>query len=184
MRQVVAVVGLSGVGKSTLIGRVAARIPLQHLQASDLIKTEQAYRSAVVSSSEELRLGAVLDNQQLLIDGFKRAARPGDGLIVFDGHAVIFGAETVTEIPSGVFEAIGCRHIIVAQADARILQERRLKDEGRVRPNVDIETLTCQQLHAEAVASGIAADLGIPFSSIAADNADEAIRILSAPYHI
>lgn len=180
MRQVVAIVGLSGVGKSTLIGRVANRIPLQHLQASDLIKAEQAYRNAIVSNSEELRLGAVLDNQRLLIEGFKRATRPGDGLIVFDGHAVIFGAQTVTEIPSAVFDAVGCRHIIVAQADPAILHERRLKDEHRVRPNVDIEILAWQQQHAKAVAARIAADLTIPLSNIAADDADEAIRILSA----
>jgi len=38
MIQVIAIVGISGVGKSTLIRQMQERQPLLHLQASDLIK--------------------------------------------------------------------------------------------------------------------------------------------------
>lgn len=72
MKRRIAILGLSGVGKSTLIGKIRDTVPLLHLQASALIKAEQAHREKSPDSSEALRTGAVIDNQLLMV-------RPTDG---------------------------------------------------------------------------------------------------------
>lgn len=46
----IAVVGLSGIGKSTMIAHVRRTIELTHLQASALIKSEQAFRQQSIGS--------------------------------------------------------------------------------------------------------------------------------------
>jgi adenylate kinase family enzyme len=54
--KVIAVLGLSGVGKTMLVNRVSEQKELLHLTASDLIKARLA------QTSEQLRKGAVADN--------------------------------------------------------------------------------------------------------------------------
>lgn len=172
MIKVIAIVGISGVGKSTLIRQVQARQPLLHLQASDLIKAEQLRQRSNASSSEELRLGPVLDNQQLLISGFFAAIVGFAGLIVFDGHAVIFGESTATEIPSTVFGRIGCQAIIVIEAEPTTIRAQRMRDVARPRPDVTEAELARQQAHAKDVAAKIAAEFAIPFHCIASGDGE------------
>jgi adenylate kinase len=149
-----------------------------HLQASDLIKAEQARRRASVSSSEELRLGPVLDNQQLLVDGFVAATQGVSGLVIFDGHAVIFGAAGATEIPSTVFGALGCAAIVMIEAEPATIRARRQRDIARARPDVDEITLGLQQALAKTVAAHVAADLAIPFHCVGAGS-DTALAVLA-----
>ena len=70
MNDVIAVFGLSGVGKSWLISRFAEGHEVLHLQASQLLKDAKAAVSGIVTTSEELRTGPVIDNQALLISAF------------------------------------------------------------------------------------------------------------------
>jgi adenylate kinase len=104
-----------------------------------------------------------LNNQQLLIEGFRRATSSVDGLVIFDGHAVIFGQNTSTEIPHSVFQAMQCAYMIVAKANPCDIHQRRLHDTDRVRPLIDVETLDRQQRLAETAAARVAEALGIPF---------------------
>ena len=87
-RTVVAVVGLSGVGKSTLLKNARRRVSFEYLQASNLIKAEQQARLDELVAHDLLREKNIHDNQALLISGFIRNA-PKEGLVVLDGHTVI-----------------------------------------------------------------------------------------------
>jgi adenylate kinase family enzyme len=58
MVKVIAVFGLSGVGKSWLISRFASANPVAHVQASQLLREAKAAISGSVATSEELRIGA------------------------------------------------------------------------------------------------------------------------------
>ncbi|WP_375459215.1 ATP-binding protein [uncultured Enterovirga sp.] len=180
MRRVVALVGLSGVGKSTLVRRLVEQIPLLHLQASDLIKAEQARRQTTASSSEELRTGPVLDNQQLLIDGFARASASVDGLVLFDGHAVIFGDASVTDVPSSVFAALTCEQILMIWAEPGAILQRRLNDTRRIRPELDAGLLEQQQRRAGEAAARIASELGIPFACFSSEDVHAVVEALRA----
>lgn len=179
MKRVFALVGLSGVGKSTLIRAVHDHLPLLHLQASNLIKEEQARQNAAISSSEQLRLGPVLDNQQLLVNGFAHASAEAVGLVIFDGHAVIFGEDTATEIPSDVFRSLGCERIIMVEADPKVIRTRRATDPHRARPDLKTEVLDRQQRLARQVAERIATDLSIDFQLLQSGDINQAITSFS-----
>lgn len=169
MTRRVALLGLSGVGKSTLIGQVAERIPLLHLQASSLIKAEQQHRAQTPDSSEALRTGPVLDNQALMITAFDRLTRATPLPVVFDGHSLIDGRDGLLEIPSMVFAALNLDAIGFLAVDPATIFERRSRDTGRERPARDLASLTYHQRLAEAAARRIAADIGQPFHRLDGD---------------
>jgi len=162
----VAVLGLSGVGKSTLIKQVQSSTPVVHLQASALIKAEQEFRSQRSDDSEALRTGAVLDNQALLVAAFHRATKGVELPIIFDGHSIIDGRDGLIEVPSSVFREFGLNAIYFLGADPEAIAERRRGDFGRERPFRDVETLRNQQELAMAVAQRIATDIGCVFANI------------------
>src|SRR5690606_14254206 len=116
-------------------------IPILHLQASELIKVEQLRRSQAVDTSEALRLGSVVANQELLVSGFIREARVAELPVVLDAHSVIDGREGLLEIPSSVFHRMALEAISFLKADPGDIAERRLGDVNRIRPNRTVEIL-------------------------------------------
>jgi adenylate kinase len=125
---VIALVGFSGVGKSTLLAELEQSIPLRHFAASDVIKAELARCESRSVSSDELRLGPVLDNQTLLISGFARCTQGLDGLVVLDGHTVVDGWFGPIEIPAEVFGAANVRHMLFLKAHPYLIVERRTNE--------------------------------------------------------
>lgn len=160
--KVLAVVGISGVGKTTLLLGLAAKFPMLHLQASQLIKSEQENIGEKPSTSDQLRAGPVLNNQALLTRGFEHAVTEYEGLVVFDGHVVIDTEHGLVEIPSSVLASLQCDHIAVLADDPTELLRRRDEDPGRQRPSRSVEQLRDQQERIWDVANRIASDLGIP----------------------
>lgn len=181
MSKRIAVLGISGVGKSTLIGRTREILPLMHLQASRLIKAEQAYRAHNADSSEALRTGAVIDNQALMMAAFRREAAATDLPIVFDGHSIIDGREGLIEIPSSVFRDLRFDVICFLADDPSVIAERRRTDIGRVRPHRDVATLHDHQSIAEAAARRIATEIERPFIYIADGKSDQLYDLIRQP---
>jgi adenylate kinase len=174
---VLAIVGLSGVGKSTLIGQFEKELPLRHFTASELIKSELALRESQVATSEELRLGPVVDNQILLGSAFARRTEGLEGPVVLDGHVVIDGASGLVDIPASVF-GLGVQHMLFIRASANEVAERRQKDALRARPQRTITEITAHQEHALRRAKTITGQLGIPLAVLDVSN-KEAICQLS-----
>lgn len=172
MSRRIALLGLSGVGKTTMLSRLSGRVAFTHLEASRLIKAEQARRSIAAQSSEALRTGPVLDNQVLLVAGFKYEARRVDGPIVFDGHSVVDGGNGLIRIPPDVFASLELHAICVLHAPPTEIITRRLGDTGRLRPAQSAATLAEHQNEAIEVAQEIAEQLNLPFSLLS--TADEA----------
>ncbi|SDQ79383.1 adenylate kinase [Brevundimonas sp. 374] len=161
-----ALVGLSGVGKSTLLASSQDKSQFLHVQASELIKLEQAARGAEIASSEALRLGPVIDNQRLLVAGFRRATRGETRPIVFDGHTIIDGSSGIIEIGSDVFGDLGVKHVVMLVADPEEILRRRASDTGRTRPMRSIEQIAAHQDRATEVAKQIADDLKVEFGLV------------------
>jgi adenylate kinase len=179
MSRRIALRGLSGVGKSTLIARLKESMPVLHLQASALIKAEQARRAQQPTSSEALRTGPVLDNQALLIAAFRREAAAADIPIVFDGHSIVDGRDGLVEISSNVFAALELDAVCFLWADPKLIAQRRLADKERERPRRDAQTLTAHQSLARDAAERIATDIQRPFLIVEDSGLDLLVELLA-----
>ncbi|MGN6207959.1 ATP-binding protein [Asticcacaulis sp.] len=160
--EVIALIGLSGVGKSTVLANLATEVDFLHLQASQLLKDGFARQKLAPPSSEELRLGEVVNNQRLLIDSFHAATGTTAKLVILDGHLLIDGKSGITEIPATVFADIGVSKLIFLYAQPEAIAERRNKDVERLRPTHSISEIASHQAHEIRLASEAAVQLGIP----------------------
>jgi adenylate kinase len=178
MTKQIALLGLSGVGKTTLIARVGERLPVLHLQASALIKAEQAYRANNPDSSEALRTGAVIDNQELLIAAFLRETAGTTLPVIFDGHSVIDGRDGLVEIPASVFAALNLDAICYLSAGVDVIAYRRQADQDRPRPVRDLETLAAHQRIAREAARRIAEEIGCKFTELTGDDPEKLLELI------
>jgi Archaeal adenylate kinase len=174
----IAFVGISGVGKSTFLKTAMGTTPFLHLEASKLIKEELALAQQRVQSSEELRTGAVLDNQELLIRAFRRNATGHEGLVVLDGHTVVDTGSGLQRIPASVFGAMNVRSILFLQDDSEVIRSRRAIDTTRVRPERSAREIRRHQQEALLAAADIALELDIPLQVVTRGTAKMAFRDL------
>jgi adenylate kinase len=121
----------------------------------------------------------VLDNQALLIAGFKYEAASTDLPIVFDGHSVIDGRDGLIEIPTEVFSALGLDAICFLQAEPSDIFVRRQSDMARPRPARTVEALGEHQKRAIALAMRIADRLDCPFSLITNEDSAKLIAFIA-----
>lgn len=171
---VIGVFGISGVGKSRLVGEVSARIPgTLHLQGSALIK--QGLADPFVSS-EELRRASgnrIIANQRILIAMFNSAiAEQHSSLVLFDGHLLINTEAELVEVQRAVIAALRLAVLVHVEADPLLIAARRNADMERQRPLRDIDTLAAHQARSRRVCQNLAAWLGIPMHIIGSGEED------------
>jgi len=177
--RVIALVGLSGVGKSTLLRQISVNAPFIHLEASNLIKSELRLQSQE-TSSEELRRGDIAHNQELLVSAFHRAIDGRDGPFILDGHVLIDTDAGITDIPSIVFGKLGVELFCFVQAAPEQIVARRLSDEVRIRPRRDVDEISAHQDLALIVCGRIARELNVPAIVITPEAPDLFLAALTA----
>src|SRR5262249_7951555 len=160
--------GLSGVGKTWLVERYAKRSPVLHVRASQLLRAAKAAASGEDVTSEELRQGAVLANQALLIQEFDHVRETATQPIIFDGHCVVDNGVQLLEIPKEVIAGLAVSHLVFVEGPAAGIIERRREDTTRFRPARSEAELASQQERAKAVCKGYSEMLGIPLTVVAA----------------
>lgn len=173
-RAVIGVFGISGVGKSWLVGEVAARIPRTlHLQGSALIKQGLADPSM---SSEELRRASgdrIVANQRILIAMVNRAvAEHPSSLVLFDGHLLIDTPAEMIEIPLEVIAALQLKLLVHVEAEPTQIAARRHGDAFRTRPARDIDTLAAHQNRSRDLCKAYGCHLGIPIHIVVSGDVD------------
>lgn len=167
-----AVFGLSGVGKNWLITHYAAGTRVQHIQASLLLRNAIAADSGRAVTSDELRTGAVLCNQQLLIEAFDRVRAASDRPLIFDGHCVVDNGTELIEIPVDVIGALCISGIVFIQDDASLILARRVNDKTRTRPVRSVKDIECHQQRAQLVCEAYARHLSVPLIVVNAGDED------------
>jgi adenylate kinase len=177
-RQVVALTGISGVGKSTVLRALSASISFQHLQASALIKEGRHASGDVAVTHDQLRLVDIDENQQFLIRGFRLNAGVSTSLVILDGHTVIERDTGLTRIDARVFGAIGIDRMIFLADDPETVGRRRLKDTSRKRPVLSVDGLRLLQEEAEGHAVAICGALGIPLHKFRLDQSSLIAQVL------
>lgn len=177
-QRVIALLGLSGVGKSTSLEKVGKRVSFLHLQASQLIQDELVSQTSVTRTSEELRNGPIIDNQTHLINAFRKETATYNGLIVLDGHVIVDTVDGLVDIPADVFEELGVAHFIVLQELPHRIFKQRLRDATRTRPERTESELAEHQRLSILATTNIALELGCPVSLLTQQHEDELSRIL------
>lgn len=168
MAKVVAVLGLSGVGKSWMISRYAAIANVAHIQASQLMRDARAGREGRPVTSEDLRRGPVLDNQSVLTDAFAKGLATEARPIIFAGHCLIDVGEQPIEIPVDVIRRLQPSGIVLVHAPADEIVRCRESDTSRERPVRTVDALATQQDRCVAICTDHAEQLGIRFVQVRA----------------
>ncbi|UTS88165.1 AAA family ATPase [Rhizobium anhuiense] len=158
-QRLIAVVGVSGVGKSTFLKAAGEFLTFKHLTAGSLIGKAGAEKY----EHDSLRLQDIDENQELLVRGFARAKKTAGSLIILDAHTVIHGAAGLEVIGPRVFAALKPDAIAHVEADPAEILANRMGDQTRERPLLSIEDLADQQALSRAAAMEIAYTLSIPF---------------------
>jgi adenylate kinase len=166
MTKVIAVFGLSGVGKSWMISRYAAAANVAHIQASQLMRDAIAAQATKSVSSEDLLRGPVLDNQKILTDAFDLARASETRPIIFDGHCLVDSGEQLIEIPLAVIRKLQPSRIVLVHAPTVEIAKRREMDTSRQRPIRTSEALAAQQSRCVILCTEYAERLGIAFDKV------------------
>jgi adenylate kinase len=172
-QKTIALVGISGVGKTTFLKNLASELTFQHLTAGTLISEGKSLERA---DRDKLRLSNINENQKLLILGFHHARNPNIPFVVMDGHVIIHGAEGLETIGSHVFEALGIDAMMHLVAHPQRILENRLKDAGRARPVLSEKELEEHQNSSFFAAQKVCETLNIPCVKVSTSEIDLARR--------
>lgn len=168
----VLVFGVSGVGKSWLCGQVAKRLGLRHVSGSALIRAEKERLTCQNVSVDALRTDHVVDNQRLLLDGFRNYKSQDTKSILFDGHNVIDSGHGYIEISSEVIVKLQPAAIaLIVDSPANIFA-RRSADLTRDRPQRSVDDLARYQDLCLDLAKDQANSVGIPITSVRSGDTD------------
>jgi adenylate kinase len=139
------------VGKSWLISRYASAHAATHVQASQLLRDAKAAITGAEVTSEQLRTGAVLDNQQLLIQAFAAARAAAIAPLIFDGHCLIDASSQLIEIPAEVIEALSMSGLVFVQSEPYEIAARWRRDTTRISPSRSAEEISLHQQRANSL---------------------------------
>lgn len=180
MTQVIAVFGLSGVGKSTTVQRVvtASGGAAAAVNAGDLIR--QRLRDQ--RSTEMLRFlpaEQIQRNQEFLIEELASVRTTVSApVLLLDGHCVIDNGEQLVPIPIKVIKRLDLAALVFVQGEAVDIRARRLADGGRSRPILSSAELAKQQKCALAVCASYASGLGLRLTVVTAEQWRSVMRVI------
>jgi len=157
---VIAIVGVSGVGKTTKIRQLRTEESFQHLTAGSLILKAH---SSFGDHREGLRLVDIARNQQLLVEGFNQARDRSAKCVVVDGHVVIDTPDGIQLIDPSVFKLLNVTAIIHLEDKPEQIFKNRVNDSHRTRPSRTILELADQQSISIKCARRVCKIIGVPF---------------------
>lgn len=174
-QKIVALTGISGVGKTTFLQKLSEALDFQHVTGGTLIA---AAREATPKNRDAIRYENLDENQRFLIEGFALTRDPNAKIVVMDGHAVIDDGQRLSEIPCDVFEALDISVMVHLEGDPEQIVANRRKDTSRSRPSYSLSVLEQHQVISRAHAKSVAETLEIPFYVVTHNDIDRLVEIL------
>ena len=176
-QRILALTGISGVGKTTFLRRLAQLVDFQHVTGGSLIA---AARKAKPESRDAIRHADLDDNQRLLIEGFALTRDPNAKTVIMDGHVVIDDGQRLSKIPCEVFKALGVSVMVHLEADPEQIAANRSRDSSRSRPPYPPIVLEQHQRLSRAHAETVADMLGVAFHIVTHNDAARLATLLGA----
>lgn len=179
MRQaVIAVTGVSGVGKSFLLRKAKGHLEFQHLQASQIIRDQKLSAGKSSVDDQALRAADLDESQAMLIRGFHRVRDPAASIVVLDAHTVIDAPTGLVDIRAEVFREIGVSRLLFIADSPSAIVERRQSDCTRSRPARSERDILAYQGRAQAQAFAVALQLRVPCSILTPEHHAELESLL------
>ena len=173
-RVVAIVVGIAGVGKSTVISRAAELLSQKNTKATIIVfgtlMFEESKKMGLKNRDEMRKLS--IEDQHLLQDiAAKRIAQMNEEILIIDTHMFINTTEGYYPgIPSRLLEILKPSYLIMIAADPAEIVRRRTTDNTRVRDIVSLENIRNELEISKAMVATSSVLTGSPFILIANDN--------------
>jgi adenylate kinase len=173
-RVVAIVVGIAGVGKSTVISRAAELLSQKNTKATIIVfgtlMFEESKKMGLKNRDEMRKLS--IEDQHLLQDiAAKRIAQMNEEILIIDTHMFINTTEGYYPgIPSRLLEILKPSYLIMIAADPAEIVRRRTTDDTRDRDIVSLENIRNELEISKAMVATSSVLTGSPFILIANDN--------------
>jgi adenylate kinase len=173
-RVVAIVVGIAGVGKSTVISRAAELLSQKNTKATIIVfgtlMFEESKKMGLKNRDEMRKLS--IEDQHLLQDiAAKRIAQMNEQILIIDTHMFINTTEGYYPgIPSRLLEILKPSYLIMIAADPAEIVRRRTTDNTRDRDIVSLENIRNELEISKAMVATSSVLTGSPFILIANDN--------------
>ena len=178
----VIVVGIPGVGKTTLVSKIVELLKSKQKSVSvhsfGTVMFEEAQKNGI-KDRDELRKLTMAQQKNLQKIAAEKLSRLGDDLVIIDTHAFIStNAGFYPGLPNHVLQIIKPSNFISVSARPEEIYNRRMKDTTRNRDQVSLESIKKELSVQEAMLSSCSVLSGSPMKTIlnAEGKVDEAAQ--------
>jgi adenylate kinase len=173
-RVVAIVVGIAGVGKSTVISRAAELLSQKNIKTTVIVfgtlMFEESKKMGLKNRDEMRKLS--IEDQHLLQDkAAQKIAQMNEEILIIDTHMFINTIEGYYPgIPSRLLDVLKPAYLIMIAADPAEIVRRRTTDNTRDRDIVSLENIRNELEISKAMVATSSVLTGSPFILIANDN--------------
>ncbi len=178
----VIVVGIPGVGKTTLVSKIVELLKSKQKSVSvhsfGTVMFEEGQKNGI-KDRDELRKLTMEQQKNLQKIAAEKLSRLGDDLVIIDTHAFIStNAGFYPGLPNHVLQIIKPSNFISVSARPEEIYNRRMKDTTRNRDQVSLESIKKELSVQEAMLSSCSVLSGSPMKTIlnAEGKVDEAAQ--------
>jgi adenylate kinase len=173
-RVVAIVVGIAGVGKSTVISRAAELLSQKNIKTTVIVfgtlMFEESKKMGLKNRDEMRKLS--IEDQHLLQDkAAQKIAQMNEEILIIDTHMFINTIEGYYPgIPSRLLDVLKPAYLIMIAADPAEIVRRRTTDNTRDRDIISLENIRNELEISKAMVATSSVLTGSPFILIANDN--------------
>jgi len=164
------IVGIPGVGKSTLVNKIVEILNSRQKSVSvnsfGTIMFEEAQKNGI-KNRDDLRKLSMEEQQNLQKKAAQKIAKLEDDLVIIDTHTFInTNAGFYPGLPNSVLEIIKPSNFISVYARPEEIYNRRMKDTTRQRDVISIDNIKKEMAISDAMLSSCAVFSGSPMKPV------------------
>lgn len=167
VRRRVVIVGIPGVGKSTVVNSVIEQMGSNGVRVNVVnygsVMMEEASRLFGVKSRDDMRKLSIEKQRELQIHAASKISRLEDDYVIVDTHLFISTKEGLWPgMPLNVLQALNPTNLVLVTASVEEIKKRRETDSSRTRDNSTIESLRMETEAARTFLYSSGLILGCP----------------------
>lgn len=183
MKLRVVVVGIPGVGKTTVVEKLRSRLEGAKLVTFGTVMFEEATRRRWVKGRDEMRKLPIDRQSRLQRFASAKISKMADRIVLVDTHLFIRTKEGFWPgLPFDVARVLKPTHLILVEASPEEVAARRAKDAARARDKVIVEELEKETQLGRTYLSAVSTLTGAPMLIVRNEEgkADETAESLAA----